>query len=116
MRRHPDVPWLRRAADVPRLAAQQDRLLAALWPLLRPGGALVYSTCSVFRAEGEERMAAFVAHNSDVLRQPAPGHLIPQTGAPAQGLPDNGGGDHDGFFYAVLRKRAPDAPLGAPAG
>ncbi|WP_374669484.1 16S rRNA (cytosine(967)-C(5))-methyltransferase RsmB [Ramlibacter sp.] len=116
VRRHPDVPWLRRARDVARLAAQQDRLLAALWPLLRPGGALVYCTCSVFRAEGEDRMAAFVAHNSDALRQPAPGHLIPQTGAPAQGLPDNGGGDHDGFFHAVLRKRAPDSPLGAPAG
>ena len=115
VRRHPDVPWLRRPSDVARLAAQQDRLLAALWPLVRPGGTLVYCTCSVFRAEGEDRMAAFLAHNSDALRQPASGHLIPQTGAPARGLRDNGGADHDGFFYAVLRKRAPDAPLREPA-
>ena len=55
MRRHPDVRWLRREADIAQLAAQQDRLLAALWPLLRPGGRLVYCTCSVFREEGEQQ-------------------------------------------------------------
>lgn len=107
VRRHPDVRWLRRESDIARLAAQQARLLKALWPLLAPGGRLVYCTCSVFRAEGEGAMAAFVAHNKDALAQPAPGHLIPQSGANPQPVRDNLQGDHDGFYYAVLQKRAP---------
>ncbi|MEO7547217.1 MAG: 16S rRNA (cytosine(967)-C(5))-methyltransferase RsmB [Ramlibacter sp.] len=104
VRRHPDVRWLRRESDVAQLAALQARLLDALWPLLRPGGRLLYCTCSVFRAEGEARMQTFVAHNNEALLQPAPGHLIPQSGANSKGLPDNLEGDHDGFFYALLEK------------
>jgi 16S rRNA (cytosine967-C5)-methyltransferase len=104
VRRHPDVRWLRRATDLAQLAAQQDRLLAVLWPLLRPGGRLLYCTCSVFRIEGEQRMQTFVAHNTDAFSLPAPGHLIPQSGAKADGVPDNLQGDHDGFYYALLEK------------
>jgi 16S rRNA (cytosine967-C5)-methyltransferase len=106
VRRHPDVRWLRRDSDIASLAAQQERLLTALWPLLRPGGHLVYCTCSVFRAEGEARIAAFVAHNSGAVLRPSPGHLMPQGGAKADALRDNLEGDHDGFFYALLQKRA----------
>ncbi|HSW14372.1 MAG TPA: 16S rRNA (cytosine(967)-C(5))-methyltransferase RsmB, partial [Solimonas sp.] len=113
VRRHPDVRWLRREADIARLAAQQARLLEALWPLLKPGGRLVYCTCSVFRAEGDERIAAFVAHHSDAVLRPSPGHLIPGHAANAEGVPDNGGGEHDGFFYAVLQKGALAAPARA---
>lgn len=115
VRRHPDVRWLRREADVAALARQQERLLTALWPLLKPGGSLVYCTCSVFRAEGEARIAAFVAHNNTALQQPAPGHLIPQNGANAEGVRDNRASDHDGFYYAVLQKGALDAPMRPPA-
>ncbi|RZJ24217.1 MAG: 16S rRNA (cytosine(967)-C(5))-methyltransferase RsmB [Haliea sp.] len=104
VRRHPDVRWLRRESDVAQLASLQARLLDALWPLLRPGGRLLYCTCSVFRAEGEARMQTFVAHNNEALLRPAPGHLIPQSGANGEGLPDNLEGDHDGFFYALLEK------------
>ena len=104
VRRHPDVRWLRRESDIAQLAATQERLLTALWPLLRPGGHLLYCTCSVFRAEGEQRMQTFVAHNRDAFLQPAPGHLRPQTGANADAVPDNLPGDHDGFFYALLQK------------
>ncbi len=110
VRRHPDVRWLRREADVAQLAAQQKRLLTALWPLLRPGGHLVYCTCSVFRAEGEAQIAAFLAHNSEALLRPGPGHLLPGSGVDAGTLPDNRPSDHDGFFYAVLQKSALDAP------
>src|SRR5690606_37373078 len=110
VRRHPDVRWLRRESDIQALAAQQARLLEALWPLLRPGGRLVYCTCSVFRAEGEARIQAFLAHNNAAALQPAPGHLLPQSGGKASGVRDNPEGDHDGFYYAVLRKRAPNAP------
>lgn len=107
VRRHPDVRWLRRSGDVAQLAAQQARLLAALWPLLRPGGRLLYCTCSVFRAEGDEQIAAFLAHNTDAHLLPSPGHLFPGGPDKRDGLRDNGPGEQqDGFFYALLRKNA----------
>ncbi len=106
VRRHPDVRWLRRASDIAQLAAQQARLLAALWPLLAAGGRLLYCTCSVFRAEGEAQMQTFVAHNKDAVLRPAPGHFLPQGGANRNGLPDNPESDHDGFFYALLEKKS----------
>jgi 16S rRNA (cytosine967-C5)-methyltransferase len=110
VRRHPDVRWLRRPGDVAQLAEQQKRLLTALWPLLRPGGRLVYCTCSVFHAEGQGQIAAFLAHNSTALLGPGPGHLLPGNQVQAGGVPDNQPSDHDGFFYAVLQKSALDAP------
>jgi 16S rRNA (cytosine967-C5)-methyltransferase len=106
VRRHPDVRWLRRASDIPQLAQTQARLLSALWPLLRPGGRMVYCTCSVFRAEGEAQVQAFLAHNKEAHLRPGPGHLLPHSGENDQPLRDNLPGDHDGFFYAVLDKRA----------
>ena len=105
VRRHPDVRWLRRESDVAQLAGQQARLLAALWPLLRPGGRMLYCTCSVFRAEGDEQISAFLAHNTDALLQPSPGHLFPGNPDMRHALPDNGPGEHDGFFYALLQKK-----------
>ncbi len=105
VRRHPDVRWLRRASDVEQLAAVQARLLAALWPLLAPGGRLLYCTCSVFRSEGEQQVQTFLAHNTQALLLPSPGHLLPQSGALSPELPDNGQCDQDGFFYALLEKR-----------
>jgi 16S rRNA (cytosine967-C5)-methyltransferase len=107
VRRHPDVRWLRRPTDIAQLAAQQARLLQALWPLLRPGGRLVYCTCSVFKAEGEQQIQTFVMHHTDALLTPSPGHLLPQSSAPGPVFPDNLNGEHDGFYYAVLEKRCP---------
>jgi len=104
VRRHPDVRWLRRESDVAQLAALQASLLAALWPLLRPGGRMLYCTCSVFRAEGDGQIQAFLAHNTDVHLLPSPGHLLPGSPDKRQGLRDNGPGEHDGFFYALLQK------------
>ena len=104
LRRHPDVRWLRRESDIAALGRQQDRLLAALWPLLRPGGRMLYATCSVFREEGEDRVQAFLAHNTGALREPAPGHLLPCEPAGDAAVPDNPWGGHDGFFYARWRK------------
>lgn len=105
VRRHPDIPWLRRAGDVDQLAAVQRRLLRALWPLLRPGGRLLYCTCSVFRAEGSAQIETFLAHNTDAVLLPSPGHLLPGERPNPECLPDNGHLDHDGFFYALLEKR-----------
>ncbi|MCZ4316837.1 16S rRNA (cytosine(967)-C(5))-methyltransferase RsmB [Comamonadaceae bacterium G21597-S1] len=107
VRRHPDVPWLRRASDVDQLAQLQARLLAALWPLLAPGGRMLYCTCSVFRAEGDIQIQTFVEHNTDAALLPSPGHLLPRSAGIDAAVPDNGDGDHDGFFYALLEKRAP---------
>lgn len=106
VRRHPDVRWLRRESDVQQLALQQAMLLAALWPLVRADGRLLYCTCSVFRAEGSAQIEAFLAHNSDAQLLPSPGHLLPQGGGGRQAVPDNALGEHDGFFYALLQKRA----------
>jgi 16S rRNA (cytosine967-C5)-methyltransferase len=110
VRRHPDVRWLRRESDVAQLATEQKRLLTALWPLLKPGGTLVYCTCSVFRAEGEAQIAAFLAHNSAAELRPGPGHFLPRDRAHPEGVRDNEPRDHDGYFYAVLHKSALDAP------
>jgi 16S rRNA (cytosine967-C5)-methyltransferase len=105
VRRHPDVRWLRRETDVAQLAKIQKNLLKQLWPLVRPGGRLLYCTCSVFKAEGEQQVKAFVEHNTDAHLRPSLGHLRPQSGTGAGVNADNLSGDHDGFFYALLEKR-----------
>lgn len=106
VRRHPDVRWLRRESDITALAAQQARLLQTLWPLLVPGGRLVYCTCSVFRAEGEEQVQAFLAHNKAARLLPAPGHLWPLATPLGEPVTDNRSSDHDGFYYALLEQGA----------
>jgi 16S rRNA (cytosine967-C5)-methyltransferase len=105
VRRHPDVRWLRRESDIAQLAQLQAKILTALWPLLRPGGRMVYCTCSVFLAEGAEQVQRFVAKHPDAQWLPAPGHLLPGAGGDAK-LGDNSPHDHDGFFYALLEKRS----------
>ena len=110
VRRHPDVRWLRRPTDSAQLAKIQAQLLQTLWPLLADGGKLLYCTCSVFKAEGEQQITAFVAHNTDAVLRPAPGHLLPQTAGAGGGVPDNLPGDHDGFYYALLEKRLAPQP------
>ncbi len=105
-RRHPDVRWLRRESDVAQLAAIQAKLLKALWPLVKPGGRLLYCTCSVFKAEGETQIQTFVQHNTDAIILPSPGHLTPSHVASEASLRDNRMGEHDGFYYALLEKRS----------
>ena len=115
VRRHPDIRWLRRPDDIDRLAAEQRRLLKALWPLLAPGGRLLYATCSVFRAEGADVVADFQAHHPQARILPAPGHLLPgglaadatdttSSFVSAHGMGDNVRCGMDGFFYALFAK------------
>lgn len=108
VRRHPDILWLRRQSDIAQLVAQQRRLLLALWPLLKPGGRLLYVTCSVFKAEGQEQMEWFMqssaGRNTEVIPESAPGHLHPSSEQALHPITDNQSGAHDGFFYALLRK------------
>jgi 16S rRNA (cytosine967-C5)-methyltransferase len=103
VRRHPDVRWLRRPTDIEHLAAEQSRLLEALWPLVRPGGHLLYCTCSVFLAEGSGQIDRFLARHANAQVLPAPGHLLPGA-AGIDPIGDNGHSGLDGFFYALLRK------------
>jgi len=104
VRRHPDVRWLRRESDIAQLVATQARLLKTLWDLLRPGGRLLYCTCSVFRAEGEQQIQTFLANNTQARLLPSPGHLLPYNDANEHAVPDNLACDHDGFYYALLEK------------
>jgi len=107
VRRHPDVRWLRRSTDIAALAATQDRLLDALWPLLKPGGRLLYCTCSVFRAEGQDRIDAFLQRRSDASMAsspPSPGHLLPLPDNGVEGSASADGASMDGFFHALIAK------------
>jgi 16S rRNA (cytosine967-C5)-methyltransferase len=105
VRRHPDVRWLRRESDIAQLATIQKRMLKALWALLRPGGRMLYCTCSLFLAEGQGQVQTFLTHNTDAVLLPSPGHLMPQNVEKVNALPDNGSRDHDGFYYALLQKQ-----------
>lgn len=105
VRRHPDVRWLRRETDIAALARTQDAILNALWPLLKPGGHLLYCTCSVFKMEGQDRIDAFLQRTPDAQAHPAPGHLLPVV----EYLDPAGRDRGDGFFYALLSK----SPLGS---
>jgi 16S rRNA (cytosine967-C5)-methyltransferase len=113
VRRHPDIPWLRRPADVAQLATIQARLLHALWPLLAPTGRLLYVVCSLFNEEAGEQAARFLERHEDARAVALPGHgggavqLLPTPLAHA--APWSGGTStpslHDGFFYALFEKR-----------
>jgi 16S rRNA (cytosine967-C5)-methyltransferase len=106
VRRHPDIRWLRRDGDIATLAAQQARLLDALWPLLAPGGRLVYCTCSVFPDEGERQTTAFAARTPAARRVPLNlGQNVERLQRSGQLLPDDGAAfPHDGFYYAIFER------------
>ena len=98
VRRHPDIKWLRRRADIAGFAAQQLDILRALWRLLAQDGKLLYVTCSVFHQENEQVIAAFLAQQPDARQLPA---ILPEN-SEGQLLPND---QHDGFFYALLHNR-----------
>lgn len=96
VRRHPDIKWLRRKKDLASFAVQQSDILQSLWPLLSPGGLLLYATCSVFNQENRKVIERFLAHNPEARQLPTDlneGKLLPTE-------------QHDGFFYALLQKTA----------
>jgi 16S rRNA (cytosine967-C5)-methyltransferase len=107
VRRHPDVRWLRRPDDIGALARLQAQILDALWPLLAPGGRLLYATCSVFKGEGVEQIDAFLqrqAGTSACLDPRSPGQLLPLADNPSDASPGRTPAVHDGFFYALIHK------------
>lgn len=103
IRRHPDIKLLRTPEEVAVLVSKQQLLLEAAWPLLKQGGHLLYSTCSVLKCENAEQIAGFLQRHADARILPLaalPGishselglQLFPQPGGP------------DGFYYALLQK------------
>ncbi|WP_329742050.1 16S rRNA (cytosine(967)-C(5))-methyltransferase RsmB [Dyella sp. A6] len=102
LRRRPDVRLHRRAGDIPALASQQRRILDALWPLLAPGGRLLYITCSLLRAENEGVLAPFLAAHADARAVPFTLPVGQAAGPGWQILP--GDGDLDGMYYAAIEK------------
>ena len=124
IRRHPDIAWLKTPEDIATLAGLQARLLARAVTWLRPGGRLVYCTCSLEKEEGEDRIAGLLAGHTDVVRDPIEPHevaglaqcltsqgelrTLPCTefavsGAARSSSPASG---MDGFFAARLRRLA----------
>lgn len=101
VRRHPDIPWLRRPDDIAKLSQIQHKILNALWSTLKPGGTLLLVTCSIFPEEGPLLANAFLDNHSDALAQTAPGWVLPVAAAnPDQGFDAS----PDGFFYAKFEK------------
>ncbi len=113
VRRAPDSRWLRRRGDLTTLAAAQTRIIDARWPLLKPGGKLLYATCSVFRAEGQDIIESFLKRHKDARELALPGgsHAAVRTDSLGPGfqlLPTSmPSEDHDGFFYCLIEKRRP---------
>jgi 16S rRNA (cytosine967-C5)-methyltransferase len=105
IRRHPDIKLLRRPGDLKPLARRQRAMLDALWPLLRPGGRLLYTSCSVLKAENAAVIAGFLAATPAALDTTAAGGPPgADTQAPGHArLP--GEADMDGFYYACLDKQ-----------
>jgi 16S rRNA (cytosine967-C5)-methyltransferase len=104
IRRHPEIKWLRSQERVNAAVQAQTGLLAVLWPLLEPGGILVYATCSILKCENNQQIHQFLERHTDaVAEQPAVEWGLAEPFG-RQILP--GEAQMDGFFYAVLRKSA----------
>ncbi len=103
IRRHPDIKLLRRAGDIDRLVDTQRCILSALWGLLKPGGLLVYSTCSIFKDENERQIDWFVQkYDNGTVSEPNSVQWGEQRLWGRQILP--GSHNMDGFYYACLQK------------
>jgi 16S rRNA (cytosine967-C5)-methyltransferase len=102
IRRQPDVKWHRREKDIGTLNTLQWRLLKNAWRHLRPGGRLLYSTCSVLKAENESLIAQFLQQHADAKALPLDARFGRVSGVGRQRMP--GEDDGDGFFYALLER------------
>ena len=102
IRRHPDIKLLRRAEDISKLQVLQQRIMTAVWPLLAPGGIMLYATCSILKQENEQQIEAFLATNANAIEVPinADWGLVRRYGRQIL----TGESAMDGFYYALIRK------------
>jgi len=102
IRRHPDIKLLRRAEDISTLQVLQQRIMTAVWPLLAPGGIMLYATCSILKQENEQQIEAFLATNANAIEVPinADWGLVRRYGRQIL----TGESAMDGFYYALIRK------------
>ena len=102
VRRHPDIKWLRQRLDIGQVLLAQRKLLDALWQVLRPGGVLLYATCSILPEENQEQIGQFLSRTDDAEELV----INADWGCPMQHgrtiLPGEKG--MDGFYYARLQK------------
>lgn len=114
IRRHPEVAWTKTLADILALARQQRAMLNSAAKSLKPGGILVYATCSLEPEEGERQVEAFLSDHPQFMRRPV---SVESDGVPAEMLTSAGDlrvlpchlareGGADGFFAARLQHRA----------
>lgn len=109
VRRQPDVLLHRRPEDLSSLVALQARLLDGLWKTVKPGGALLYATCSILKDENEQQISRFLARTADAQPQVLDACYGHAAGHGRQRLPGEQG--MDGFFYALVRKQDPEPPI-----
>ena len=102
IRRHPDIKLRRRPEDLPKLVTTQARLLEGLWPLLKPGGKLLYVTCSMLAVENEKQLSAFLVRHPEAREVMLPMSAGRARAVGRQILPGEAG--MDGFYYACIRK------------
>lgn len=105
IRRHPDIKLLRRESDIAELAALQRSILKAIWPLLKPGGRMLYVTCSILPAENEQQLNWFLVEQPDARECPIEASWGEARQLGRQIAPGEEG--LDGFYYALLEKTAP---------
>jgi 16S rRNA (cytosine967-C5)-methyltransferase len=102
IRRHPDIKWLRTKEDIDSLATIQQSLLEALWPLLAPGGTLLYATCSIFKQENEQQLDRFLSNHQEASELPIDAEWGTSCSYGRQIITGENG--MDGFYYARLKK------------
>ncbi len=103
IRRHPDIKLLRKPKDITQLVNLQKSILENLWPMLKPGGVLLYATCSILKAENEEQISSFLSDNGDAKEVKINLDWGIKTSIGKQQLP---GGNFDGFYYAKIVKNS----------
>lgn len=106
IRRHPDIKLLRRREDIDALCRTQQKMLEAVWPLLTPGGMLLYATCSILRRENHDQVSAFLRSHDDAFDMPIEAEWGIAEGVGRQILTGEGG--MDGFYYARIGRKGGD--------
>ena len=103
IRRHPDIKWHRTEEDIEELVKIQASILKALWPLLKPGGKLLYATCSILPQENTLQMQSFLAEEPSAKEIPIEAEWGEQSTLPGRQIFPGSNG-MDGFFYCLLEK------------